>query len=137
MQTKQTTDLEEVEQHAIRQLVDTWLKASESGDVNTILTLMADDVIFMVPGKEPFGKAEFAQNYKQMKGANLKTESNIQEIRVLGEWAWMRNSLRVTFIPNEGEPITHSGYVLTILRKTSNGKWVITRDANLLTPEAK
>src|SRR5262249_44403267 len=85
MQAKQTPDLVQEEEHAIRQLVDTWLKASESGDVNTILTLMADDVIFMVPGREPFGKAEFAQNYKQVKGANLKTESDIQEIKVLGE----------------------------------------------------
>jgi uncharacterized protein (TIGR02246 family) len=137
MQTKQTPDLVQGEEQAIRQLVDTWLKASESGDVNTILTLMADDVIFMVPGREPFGKEAFAQNYKQMKGAKLKTESDIQEIKVLGGWAWMRNFLKVTFMPHEGEPTTHSGYVLTILRKTSDGKWVVTRDANLLTPEAK
>ncbi|HEV8134382.1 MAG TPA: SgcJ/EcaC family oxidoreductase, partial [Pyrinomonadaceae bacterium] len=116
-------------------LVDTWLKASESGDVNTILTLMADDVIFMVPGREPFGKAEFVQNYKQMSGVKLTTKSNIQEIKVLGEWAWMRNLLRVTFTPGDGSPTTHSGYVLTILRKTSDGRWVITRDANLLTPQ--
>jgi hypothetical protein len=25
-----------------------------------VLGLMADDVLFMVPGREPFGKAEFA-----------------------------------------------------------------------------
>ena len=133
MQTKQTPD--QGDEHAIRQLVDTWLKASESGDVNTILTLMADDVIFMVPGREPFGKAEFVENYKQMSGVKLTTKSNIQEIKVLGEWAWMRNLLRVTFTPGDGSPTTHSGYVLTILRKTSDGRWVIARDANLLTPE--
>ena len=137
MQTKQSPDLVQGEEHAIRQLVDTWLKASESGDVNTILTLMADDVIFMVHGREPFSKEEFVQNYKQMKGIKLKTESDIQEIKVLGEWAWMRNFLKVSFMPDEGEPTKHSGYVLTILRKTSDGKWVITRDANLLTPDPK
>jgi uncharacterized protein (TIGR02246 family) len=133
MQTKPTPEGEQ----AIRQLVDTWLKASESGDLNTILDLMIDDVIFMVPGREPFGKEEFAQNYKQMKGVKLTTKSDIQEIKVLGEWAWMRNFLRVTFTPGDGSPTTHSGYVLTILRKTSDGRWRVTRDANLLTPEAK
>jgi uncharacterized protein (TIGR02246 family) len=134
MQTKQASDVVHDEEQAIRQLVDTWLTASESGDLSTILTLMADDVIFMVPGREPFGKQEFAENYKQMKGVKLTTKSDIQEIKVLGEWAWMRNLLRVTFTPGDGSPTTHSGYVLTILRKSSDGRWAIARDANLLTP---
>jgi len=83
MQTKQASDVVHDEEQAIRQLVDTWLTASESGDLNTILTLMADDVIFMVPGREPFGKDEFVQNYKQMSGVKLTTKSDIQEIKVL------------------------------------------------------
>jgi uncharacterized protein (TIGR02246 family) len=135
MESKQAFDPFQNDEQAIRQLVDSWLKASESGDLNTMLSLVADDVIFMVPGKEPFGKQEFAENYKQMKGVKLTTRSDIQEIKVLGEWAWMRNLLRVTFTPGDGSPTTHSGYVLTILRKTSDGRWVITRDANLLTPQ--
>ncbi|HEY6247507.1 MAG TPA: SgcJ/EcaC family oxidoreductase [Pyrinomonadaceae bacterium] len=133
MESKQAFDPFQNDEQAIRQLVDSWLKASESGDLNTMLSLVADDVIFMVPGKEPFGKQEFAENYKQMKGVKLTTRSDIQEIKVLGEWAWMRNFLRVSFTPSEGTPTRHSGYVLTILSKTSAGKWVIKRDANLLT----
>jgi uncharacterized protein (TIGR02246 family) len=132
MQTKQASDVVHHEEQAIRQLVDKWLNASETGDLDTILTLMADDVIFMVPGREPFGKEEFAQNYKQMKGTKLTTESDIQEIKILGDWAWMHNLLTVTFTPGGGNPTTHSGHVLTILRKNSEGKWVVARDANLL-----
>ena len=137
MESQQALDPVRNEEQAIRQLVDSWLKASESGDLETILNLMADDVIFMVPGKEPFGKEEFAQNYKQMKGIKLKTESDIKEIRVVEDWAWMRNFLRITFTPDGGHPTTHSGYVLTILRKSSDGKWVVARDANLLMPESR
>ena len=48
------------EEQAIRNLVSTWLEASKTGDVRTILSLMADDVVFMTPGKEPFGKEAFA-----------------------------------------------------------------------------
>ena len=58
MQSKPSRDFEGQEEQAIRQLVDTWLEASENRELNTILNLMADDVIFMVPGKEPFGKEE-------------------------------------------------------------------------------
>ena len=47
---------------AIRTVVDTWMSASKAGDLSTVLSLMADDVIFMVPGREPFGKKKFAVN---------------------------------------------------------------------------
>jgi len=47
------------DERAIRELVSTWMTASQSGDINTVLSLMTDDVIFMVPGREPFGKDVF------------------------------------------------------------------------------
>jgi cytochrome c556 len=55
------------DERAIRDLVATWMKASETGDVNTVLSLMADDVIFVVPGREPFGKEEFRAASEAMK----------------------------------------------------------------------
>ena len=137
MQTERAHGIEHQEDRAIRELVDRWLQASESGDLSTILTLMADDVIFLVPGKDPFGKEQFVHNYEQMKGTKLTTKSDIQEIKVLGHWAWMHNFLRVTFTPSDGNPTTHSGHVLTVLRKNSEGNWVIARDANLLQPDTK
>jgi uncharacterized protein (TIGR02246 family) len=51
------------EERAIRELVATWMRASASGDVDTVLSLMADDVIFMVPGREPFGKDAFPHRF--------------------------------------------------------------------------
>ena len=136
MQTKQApvADVSPNEEQAIRDLVETWLAASKKGDLTTMLNLLADDVIFMVPGKEPFGRERFAQNYEQLKDTKMETTSDIQEIKILGEWAWMRNFLRVTFTPIGGESTEHSGYILTILRKNSDGRWVIARDANLLMP---
>ena len=43
------------DERAIRELVDIWMKASRAGDTETVLGLMSDDVVFMVPGREPFG----------------------------------------------------------------------------------
>jgi ketosteroid isomerase-like protein len=34
-----------------------------------------------------------------------------------------------------GKAVKRSGYTLTILRKQSDGKWLLVRDANLLTVE--
>jgi uncharacterized protein (TIGR02246 family) len=42
------------DERAIRELVSTWFIATRNGDLATVLDLMADDVVFMVPGGEPF-----------------------------------------------------------------------------------
>ena len=36
------------------------IAASKAGDVPALMDLMTDDVIFMTPGRPPFGRAEFA-----------------------------------------------------------------------------
>lgn len=122
------------DERAIRDLVDTWMAASRDGDLETVLALMSDDVVFMVPGREPFGKNEFALASRSIKDARVDGRSEIRELRVLGEWAYLRNYLEVTMPPPEGgEPMRRAGYTLTILRKTSDGRWLVARDANFLT----
>jgi uncharacterized protein (TIGR02246 family) len=123
------------DEQAIRDLVDHWLSASKEGDLDKVLALMADDVVFMVPGRDPFGKQEFAAMNKEMKALKIEGKPDIQEIKVLGDWAWMRNHLTVTFTPPDGSVMVHSGYVLSILNKQPAGNWVIARDANLLMPK--
>jgi uncharacterized protein (TIGR02246 family) len=117
---------------AIRAVVEEWLDATRRGDVDTVLGLMSDDVIFMVPGKEPFGKEEFAGTNKSMGGFEVDGKSDIKEIKVVGDWAYMRNYLVVNVKPPNGEPMTMSGYTLTIFEKNADGKWVVTRDANMV-----
>jgi len=120
---------------AIRKLVETWMLASKAGDTETVLNLMADDVVFMVPGREPFGKAEFAEISGDMKGIQFEGRSDIQELTITGDWAWMRNRLEVAIKPTKGAVTRLAGYTLTILRKKPDGAWAIVRDANLLTPK--
>ncbi|MBS3168631.1 SgcJ/EcaC family oxidoreductase [Candidatus Woesearchaeota archaeon] len=120
----------------IRKLVDTWMDASKKGDVKKVLELMTNDVIFMIPGQKPFGKEAFEIASREMKDIKIKGKSNIQEIKVLGDWAYMRNYIKIKMtLPNQHK-IEKSGYTLTILKKES-GKWKISRDANLLTVENK
>lgn len=111
------------DENAIRELVNRWLAASKAGDINTLLTLMAEDVLFLVPGREPFGKDLFAASAQAMKDVKIEGTSEIKELKIIGDWAWMRNRLVMTL---------RSGYTLTILRKKPDGSWVVARDANLL-----
>ena len=120
------------DEQAIRDLVATWMAASRTGDTATVLSLMADDVIFQVPGGEPFGKEAFAAMSRGMQGVRLEGTSDIRELRVLGGWAYLRNYISLTITPPSGKTIKRAGYTLTILRK-DNGKWLLARDANLVT----
>jgi len=118
---------------AIRELVSTWMSASKSGDLSTVLGLIADDAIFMVPGRAPFGKDAFAAASQGQSNIQVEGSSDIQEIKVLGDWAFMRNHITVTITTSDGQSNRRSGYTLTILRKLPSGKWVLFRDANLMT----
>jgi uncharacterized protein (TIGR02246 family) len=118
---------------AIRQVVETWMAASKSGDIETVLGLMTDDVVFTVPGQEPFGKEAFAAASKGMSGVQMEGTSEIVELQVLGTWAFIRNRIDMTVTPPGGDRIRRSGYTLTLLRKEADGQWRLARDANLLT----
>ena len=120
------------DERAIRDLVATWIAASQTGDVETVLGLMADDVVFMVPGREPFGKEAFAAASQSMKDVRFEGTYDIREIEIFGDWAYLRNYLTVTMTPPAGESVRRAGYTLSILRKQPDGKWVLTRDANLV-----
>jgi uncharacterized protein (TIGR02246 family) len=120
------------DERAIRELVETWFAATMSGDIETVLGLMTDDVIFMVPGHEPFGRQAFAETAKGMTDARIDGKSDIVEIEVLGDWAYLRNHIDLKMTPHGGVPVHRAGYTLTILRKQPDGKWRLSRDANLL-----
>jgi len=67
MTTTQVADIRSNDEQAIRKLVDAWLAASKAGDTETVLTLMAEYVLFLTPGREPFGKEAFAKTNEAMK----------------------------------------------------------------------
>jgi uncharacterized protein (TIGR02246 family) len=119
---------------AIRELVETWMAATRSGDLETVLGLMTDDMLFMVPGKEPFGKTEFADGFRQVAGRGFVGRSEIVELRLLGDWAFIRNHLEIRATGGDGKEVSRTGYTLSLLRKEQDGRWRLARDANLLGP---
>ena len=124
------------DEREIRELVDRWMAASKAADLLVVLSLMTEDVIFMVPGQPPFGKQAFAKASEGMKDVRIEGTSDIQEIQLMGDWAYLRNHLAMTVTPpGGGKPMRRSGYTLTILRKEADGKWRLARDANLLAME--
>ncbi len=119
------------DEKAIRELVDTWMAATRAKDLDTILSLMSDDMLFLVPGQPPFGKKEFEAGSRSAPDYKFEGSAEILEMKILGDWAWIRNKIDVSITMPGQAPMKKSGYTLSILRK-ENGKWRLTRDANLV-----
>jgi uncharacterized protein (TIGR02246 family) len=124
------------DEQQIRQLVATWHAATKAGDVDTVLDLMVDDVVFLLPGRPPMRKDEFASLSRIPPGKappKMDSTQEIQEIQVAGDWAFMWTKLSVSVTPPGGQIMERAGHTLTVLKRV-NGKWLLARDANLLAP---
>jgi uncharacterized protein (TIGR02246 family) len=98
---------------------------------------MTDDVVFLVAGQPPFGKQKFAQAIQPAAGSpkpQIDGHSEIEEILVAGDWAFVRTRLSVEITPPGGaQRMKRAGHTLSVMSKT-NGRWRLARDANLLSP---
>ena len=121
----------------IRNVVTTWIEATRNGDLDTVLSLMTDDVVFLVPGREPMRKTEFAALSRVEPGQprpRIDGTSEIQELVITGDWAYAWSKLRVEVFSPDGTPqMIRAGHTLTVFKK-EQGKWLLARDANLLAP---
>ena len=127
------------DEQAIRDLIDTWLRATAEGDLPQILRLMAEDVVFLTPGQPPMrGRDAFAAGFKKaLEQFRIEGASDIQEIGINGDWAYCWNHLEIKMIPHgEGEQMRRSGHILTLFTRKPDGDWVLFRDANLVMNES-
>jgi ketosteroid isomerase-like protein len=111
------------DERAIREVHTTWIDAVNAGDLVRLLTLMADDVVFLNPTAH--------------QQSRIRCISELEEIVVVGEVAYTlcRDSLSVT--PRaDGEATELAGHRITIYRKQPDGRWLLARDAHTLSPAA-
>jgi uncharacterized protein (TIGR02246 family) len=123
------------DQQAIREVLALWHRATAAGDVNTVLKLMAEDVVFLVAGHPPMrGRAAFEQGLRTLLAQHqIESTGEIQEVEVSGDLAYAWSMLTVRIVPLAGGNATiRTGNALSILRKQGDGSWVVVRDANLL-----
>jgi uncharacterized protein (TIGR02246 family) len=126
---------EEQDKRLIREVIATWMRASTDGDLDRVLSLMAEDVVFLVHGQPPMrGRAAFEKASRAMKGRiRFEGQSDIQEIHVAGDYVFCWSQLAVTATPLEGgDVMRRAGPVLSVFRREPDGRWVLFRDANLL-----
>ncbi len=123
------------DEQAIRNLVALWHEATAAGDVDAVLGLMVEDVVFLVVGHPPMrGRSTFERGLRGLLSQHrVESTSDIQEVEVSGDLGYCWSNLTVRVVPiSGGNPIVRRGSALSILRKQPSGSWVVVRDANLL-----
>jgi uncharacterized protein (TIGR02246 family) len=133
--TKRHPGLAEVsDEQQIRRAMDDWRRLTAEGDVDGLLSLLADDVIFLTPGNPPITKDDFAAGFRKVSAkARIESTQEVKELRTSGDIAYAWTYLNVVLTPKDGGPRSESaGHVLSVFKRSSAGDWLLARDANLV-----
>jgi uncharacterized protein (TIGR02246 family) len=127
------------DEQAIREVHSTWIDAVNAGDLACLFTLMADDVVFLNPGRAPFGRDGFSANFSAAhQKVRIGCISELEEVVVVGEVAYTRSRDSLSVIPRDGGEATQlAGHRITVYRKQPDGRWLLARDAHTLSAVEK
>jgi uncharacterized protein (TIGR02246 family) len=120
----------------IREAHSTWIDAVNAGDLARLLVLTTHDVVFLSPGAECLGRdgfsARFSAAHQQLR---IRCASELREVVTVGEVAYARSRDSLAVSPRAGGAERRlAGDRLTIYRKQPDGRWLLARDANVLSP---
>lgn len=123
------------DERVIRETVAAWMEASQRGETEKVLSMIAEDVVFLRAGCEPMrGREGFAAASKGNAGMKIEGEAEVMEVEVRGDRAYSWTKLWVQVTPPEADAkaMRMEGYTMTVWKKEAEGRWVIWRDANML-----
>src|SRR5438045_7470035 len=93
------------DEQEIREVHSTWINAVNAGDLVRLLTLMADDAVFLNPGRAPIGRDGFSGGFSAAhKQARINCISELEEVVVVGEVAYTRSRDSLSVVPRAGIP---------------------------------
>ncbi len=124
---------------AIHAVHSAWIDAVNAGDLGRLLTLMADDAVFLTPGQALFRREGFSSAFSAAdQNIWIRCVSELEEVVVVGEVAYTRSrdALSVTRRAG-GEAAQLAGHRITVYRKQPDGRWLLARDAHTLSPVEK
>lgn len=109
-----------------------YVTAINSNNLETLLGMLTDDVVFMAPNDKPYvGKAAvkpWLEGY--LAAYRTHWDKPVQEFVVAGDWAFERYSYTSTDTPVAGgDPVVGTGWGFVVYHHDPDGKWRVARDA--------
>jgi uncharacterized protein (TIGR02246 family) len=112
----------------IEQLIEDEFAAGNAGDVEALVNLRTADAVEIFPGAPPLvGTDAIRAAWSQDAGIiEQYTDRSIEEINVVGDWAFIRFSFTHVVTPvAAGESSTGDSQGLWVLKQQSDGSWKI------------
>lgn len=128
MATNLQADLE-----AIEQLHQRDIAATKAYDVETLASLMSDDIVALPPGGKPTRGKETARKGLESGRAQMQEievidyQQNWEEVHVAGDLAFEWGTFLSVFRPKGGEVVTERHNVLRVLKRAADGSWRVHR----------
>ena len=124
------------DEQAIREVHSTWIDAVNAGDLARLLVMSTDDVVFLNLGEECIGRDGFSTKFSAAhQQLRIRCVSELMEVVIVGEVAYTCSRDSLTVSPRaDGEESRLAGDRMTIYRRQPDGRWLLARDANVLSP---
>jgi uncharacterized protein (TIGR02246 family) len=116
-----------------------WIDAVNAGDLDSLLALIAEDVVFLNPGQAPFGREGFSSQFMAAHEQMLICcTSELEEVVVAGDVAYTRSRDALSVTPRAGgKGAQLAGDRITVYRKQRDGRWLLSRDVHTLSAVEK
>ena len=115
-----------------RLLTEQYDKADESGNVDAKMRLYMPDAVLMPPDGTAIVGYQAVRNWHQQAYARTASQLSptVDEVQMLGDWAFVRGSWTGTMTPKAGgEPRHEMGKFAILLRRLPDGgSWRIARE---------
>ena len=109
-----------------------YVTAINSNNIDTLMGMLTDDVVFMAPGAAPMVGKDALKPWLEGYLQAYKThwEKTVHEFVVSSEWAFERYSWKSTDTPvGGGDALTDTGWGFVVYHHDADGKWRVARDA--------
>ncbi len=121
------TSMAVAQESQIRAVVDAWPTVLDSGDVDHLMDLFTDDLVFAHPrypgivGKDSM-RAFAQQVFQQQSSAGSSIQ--VEGIQISGNWAHVVARFETTWTPRDGgSSFKESARYLWVLRRDATGAW--------------
>lgn len=89
---------QQTDEQQIRALIARWMEASRAGEFDARMNLIADDVVFLIPGQPPMRRDDFIAASRSMDGkVHIDGHADVKEVTVHGDfatcWTWLEVSV--------------------------------------------
>jgi len=111
---------------------EAYVTAINSNDLDTLLEMLTEDVVFLAAQAPPMVGKEAVRPWLEgyLEAYETHWDKPVLEFVVSGDWAFERYSYRSTDTPRGGgDMVEDTGWGLVIYHHDADGKWRVARDA--------